>query len=205
MYTLHEEKSNIKNCARKDMPWSTLLGLDKPSDVLDLYYPLDDVFEEIDKRTSYFEKLRTKAEDGTIKTDFLRFSRDEYDLFTSFSEKAAADVFADTVAIYTDDVPCAYRYNQRHDTDCEGNDVSLSIHYTMLFEPYMRRNIIGALDNAIKEAIANHILWQWWQFCHLEYDEVEQFHTNYLDSIDKAQARLYDFLSGDVTRVPRIL
>ena len=86
----------------------------KKSDILHLYYKLEWLQEEIEKRSSYLGKFR-KTEEAAHLLDLLAMTKDEEDLFYPFAKAAMADVF-DALHSRTPETEKAYRFNEGKET-----------------------------------------------------------------------------------------
>lgn len=82
--------------------------------MLHLYYRLEWLQQEIEKRSSYLGKFR-KTEEQQHLLDLLAMTKDEQDLFYPFVKAASADVF-DALQKYTGGVDNAYKFNEGNKT-----------------------------------------------------------------------------------------
>ncbi len=82
--------------------------------MLHLYYRLEWLQQEIEKRSSYLGKFR-KTEEQQHLLDLLAMTKDEQDLFYPFVKAASADVF-DALQQYTGGVDNAYKFNEGNKT-----------------------------------------------------------------------------------------
>mgnify|MGYP006916024832 CR=1 FL=1 len=80
------------------------------AEILHLYYKLDWLQKEIEKRSSYLGRFR-KTEQAQHLLDLLAMTNDEEDLFYPFAKAAMADVF-DGLSSMTPDVEKAYLFNE---------------------------------------------------------------------------------------------
>lgn len=111
--------------ARYVTPWCELLrGKDSSCAVLHLWYKIDMIREEIDKRTSYLGKLR-RAEEAKHLLDLIQLSTDEYDMFVPFAKAAMADIF-DILHSYMPKREKAYWWREGRDTIVIDDDESES-------------------------------------------------------------------------------
>lgn len=73
-------------------PWCKMLQGSEQSELLHLWYKLDVLREEIEKRSSYLGKFR-RTEEAKHLLDLISMTIDEEDLFLSFAKAAMSDVF----------------------------------------------------------------------------------------------------------------
>ena len=106
----------IKNSidTKRTNPWCGLLKPDLEK--WHFFYKIDDVKEEVFKRTSYIGRFRKANEksDGNL-TDVLSLSPDEHDMLVPFMKSAMADVF-DTLIKFTNTDDNAYSYDENAET-----------------------------------------------------------------------------------------
>ena len=106
----------IKNSidTKRTNPWCGLLKPDLEK--WHFFYKIDDVKEEVFKRTSYIGRFRKADEksDGNL-TDVLSLSPDEHDMLVPFMKSAMADVF-DTLIKFTNTDDNAYSYDENAET-----------------------------------------------------------------------------------------
>ena len=73
-------------------PWCSMLRGGEPTELLHLWYKIDVLRDEVDKRSSYLGKLR-RTDEAQHLLDLIRLSADEEDLFIPFAKAAMSDVF----------------------------------------------------------------------------------------------------------------
>lgn len=95
-------------------PWCNLLCGGEPTEILHLWYKLDWLREEIDKRSSYLGKFR-RTEEAKHLLDLINITRDEDDLFVPFAKAAMADVF-DVLQTYMPKTEKAYFWREGRET-----------------------------------------------------------------------------------------
>lgn len=87
-----------------------LRSLREPKRFVHYYYPLDDLAEEIYKRTSVIGKHRKDKESGESRLDEIALTQDEIETFDFLAQDAAHEVFEKIIA-YTDDKIRSIFYN----------------------------------------------------------------------------------------------
>lgn len=95
-------------------PWCSLLkdatGCGCTGSVLNLWYKIEQLQEEIEKRSSYLGKFR-RTEEAQHLLDLIAMTKDEENLFYPFAEAAMADVF-DALVYYMPKHKAAYMWNE---------------------------------------------------------------------------------------------
>lgn len=110
------------NCStpalRYRTPWCSLLMQDSccstPTSLLHLWYKIDMLQDEVDKRSSYLGKLR-RTEEAAHLLDLIRMSKDEKNLFIPFAKAAMADIY-DALHTYLPRHEKAYFWREGKDT-----------------------------------------------------------------------------------------
>ena len=92
-----------------------------------LYYKVDDIRNEVCKRTSYIGKLR--SDNGKNILDAVALTVDEEDLFLPFIQKAMADVFS-PLSDFADEEAYPYDFNLSSVTILAPESVGGSTTYT---------------------------------------------------------------------------
>ena len=98
-------------CGSHTTPWCEMLGGGAEKNVLHLYYKLEWLQEEIEKRTSYLGKFR-RTEEAKHLLDLISMTKDEEDLFYPFARAAMADVFDVLRQYIPDTTKSVYVWNE---------------------------------------------------------------------------------------------
>lgn len=73
-------------------PWCSMLRGGEPTEILHLWYKLEWLRKEVEKRSSYLGKFR-RTEEAQHLLDLIAMTEDEVDLFIPYARAAMADVF----------------------------------------------------------------------------------------------------------------
>lgn len=128
-----------------------------PVPILHLWYPLSDVQELIDMRTSYLGSFR-RSEDAPHLLDLIRMSKDETNMFEELAREAMDKVFP-ALSKYTKYLRMpAYRFNEEN-----GDEFDSSFHFIIIYPPFLSRQYLEPLDSSIRRALAFLIISNWVQ------------------------------------------
>lgn len=91
-------------------PWCEMIKCSRDINIIHLWYKLDWLQDEIEKRSSYLGKFR-RTEEAKHLLDLISMTTDEEDLFYPFAKAAMADVF-DVLSQYITRDKCAFLWNE---------------------------------------------------------------------------------------------
>lgn len=122
-----------------------------------LYYPISDIQELIDMRTSYLGALRS-TEEAPHLLDLIRMSKDESNLFMELAKEAMNKVFP-ALSKYTKYLPMkSYHFDEEN-----GDEYDHSFHFIIIYPPFLSIQYLDPLDTSIRTALANIIIANWVQ------------------------------------------
>lgn len=106
------------NCSSPDTayrtPWCSMLRGGEPTEILHLWYKLEWLRKEVEKRSSYLGKFR-RTEEAQHLLDLIAMTEDEVDLFIPYAKAAMADVF-DVLNTYMPKREKAYFFREGKET-----------------------------------------------------------------------------------------
>lgn len=95
-------------------PWCSMLRGGEPTEILHLWYKLELLRKEVEKRSSYLGKFR-RTEEAQHLLDLIAMTEDEVDLFIPYAKAAMADVF-DVLNTYMPKHEKAYFFREGKET-----------------------------------------------------------------------------------------
>lgn len=102
-----------------EVSWSRALDANIRKDILHIYYPVNMIQDEVEKRSSYLGKFR-QTEQAQHLLDLLAMTRDETDLFYPFMREAMACIF-DVLANRIKDYRITYKFDESDLVDMDAD------------------------------------------------------------------------------------
>jgi len=170
--------------------------------IIDLYYPISEIREEVKMRTSYLGRFR-RTEDNPHLLDLLAFTEDDNDLFMSYAHSAMTMVFP-SISKLAKELNNAYEFRIL-DNPPLGDTYANSMHFKLLWSENLDTNYLEPLDQSVKDAICWYIIWRWLMLV-FAYgkDDIATAYANFGKSLKEASKNSTSLVGSVINRTPRI-
>lgn len=172
------------------------------TNIINFYYPIESVAEDIKMRTSYLGRFRRTGESAHL-LDMLAFTGDERELFMSFIKSAMALIFP-KISRMTKNITDAYEFrivSNPPNTDTYAN----SVHYKVEWGKNLNPNYKQPFDQRMLDCISWYIIYRWLMLTLPEsQSDIQMAMTGYMSALDDIYGYSNKRLNAVVNRTPRV-
>ncbi len=142
-------------------PYMLAPAASEPSHIVNFYYPISEIKNNVYRRTSQIGKHRFNEKTGENLLDQIALTDDEMETFYELCRQSSAEAY-EYIKAYSKGI-IGYQYDESALPEYAGGQTNFSgsVHYTILHPYYCHEASLLAIDNAIQQAIELGILYHW--------------------------------------------